>query len=85
MTIIDLTIEKSRRANAIKRAKERNIIIPTYAQMKDQRSCKVKNELRTSARYSSATFSDQRQWTNRVRHPSTALRQVGRVSYLELR
>src|ERR671922_1250986 len=35
MTIIDLTIEDSRRANAIKRAKERNIVIPTYAQMKD--------------------------------------------------
>ncbi|HLO31380.1 MAG TPA: pyridoxal-phosphate dependent enzyme [Anaerolineales bacterium] len=35
MTTIDLTVEKSRRANAIKRAKERNIIIPTYAQMKD--------------------------------------------------
>src|SRR5512135_2900073 len=35
MTTIDLTIDKSRRANAIKRAKERNIIIPTYAQMKD--------------------------------------------------
>ena len=35
MTTIDLTIEKARRANAIKRARERNIIIPTYAQMKD--------------------------------------------------
>ena len=35
MTTIDLTIEKSRRANAIERAKERNIVIPTYAQMKD--------------------------------------------------
>ena len=35
MTTIDLTIQKDRRANAIKRAQERNIIIPTYAQMKD--------------------------------------------------
>lgn len=35
MTTIDLTIEKARRKNAIKRARERNIIIPTYAQMKD--------------------------------------------------
>ena len=34
MTTIDLTIDKSRRANAIKRAKEKNIIIPSYAQMK---------------------------------------------------
>ena len=35
MTIIDLTVDKARRKNAIRRAKERNIIIPTYAQMKD--------------------------------------------------
>jgi len=35
MTTIDLTVEPSRRANALRRAKERNIIIPTYAQMKD--------------------------------------------------
>ncbi len=48
MTTIDLTIEKSRRANAIKRAKERNIIIPTYAQMKDPSKipATVKNELK---------------------------------------
>ncbi len=35
MTHIDLTIHKDRRARAVQRAKERNIIIPTYAQMKD--------------------------------------------------
>jgi len=35
MTTIDLTIEKAGRQNAIKRARERNIVIPTYAQMKD--------------------------------------------------
>ena len=35
MATIDLTIEKDRRARAIQRARERNIIIPTYAQMKD--------------------------------------------------
>src|SRR5512140_2834099 len=48
MTTIDLTIEKSRRANAIKRAKERNIIIPTYAQMKDPSKipASVKDELK---------------------------------------
>jgi hypothetical protein len=34
MTTIDLTIHKDRRARAIQRAKEKNIIIPTYAQMK---------------------------------------------------
>lgn len=43
MTTIDLTIHKDRRANAIKRAKEKNIIIPTYAQMKDpSKICKSK-------------------------------------------
>src|SRR5215212_2672504 len=48
MTTIDLTIEKSRRANAIKRAKERNIVIPTYTQMKDPSKIpsKVKDELK---------------------------------------
>ena len=48
MTIIDLTIDKSRRKNAIKRAKERNIIIPTYAQMKDPTKipAKIKEELK---------------------------------------
>src|SRR5512139_2193601 len=48
MTTIDLTVEKSRRANAIKRAKERNIVIPTYAQMKDPSKipANVKEELK---------------------------------------
>src|SRR5512142_587706 len=48
MTTIDLTIDKSRRKNAIKRAKERNIIIPTYAQMKDPSKvpAKIKSELK---------------------------------------
>src|SRR5688572_27451729 len=47
MTTIDLTIDNSRRNNAIKRAKERNIIIPTYAQMKDPSKipAEVKEEL----------------------------------------
>ncbi len=35
MTTIDLAIQKDRRTRAIGRARERNIIIPTYAQMKD--------------------------------------------------
>jgi cysteine synthase len=48
MTTIDLTVDKSRRKNAIKRAKERNIIIPTYAQMKDPSKipAKMKDELK---------------------------------------
>jgi cysteine synthase A len=35
MTTINLTIHKDRRARAVQRARERNIIIPTFAQMKD--------------------------------------------------
>ena len=35
MTTIDLTIHKDRRTRAVQRARERNIIIPTFAQMKD--------------------------------------------------
>ena len=48
MTTIELNVEKARRKNAIKRAKERNIIIPTYAQMKDPSKIptKIKDELK---------------------------------------
>ena len=35
MPTIDLTVHPDRRARAIQRARERNIIIPTFAQMKD--------------------------------------------------
>ena len=35
MTKIDLTVYEDRLQNAVKRAKERNIIIPTFAQMRD--------------------------------------------------
>lgn len=35
MSRIDLTIHQDRRARAVQRARERNIIIPTFAQMKD--------------------------------------------------
>lgn len=37
MTLIDLTIDKERRKRSIKRARERNIVIPTMSQMKDPR------------------------------------------------
>ena len=49
MTTIDLTVDKSRRKNAVKRAKERNIIIPTYAQMKDPSKvpARVREELKS--------------------------------------
>src|SRR5258706_5530312 len=47
MTTIDLTVQPKRRKHAIARARERNIIIPTYAQMKDPSKipAKVKEEL----------------------------------------
>ncbi len=48
MSKIDLTIHKDRRARAIQRARERNIIIPTFAQMKDPSKipAKIKEELK---------------------------------------
>ena len=47
MTTIDLSVMQDRRKRAIQRARERNIIIPTYAQMKDPAKipAKVKEEL----------------------------------------
>jgi cysteine synthase A len=47
MPTIDLSVIKDRRKRAVQRARERNIIIPTYAQMKDPSRvpAKVKEEL----------------------------------------
>lgn len=47
MSAIDLTIYPERRQRAIQRARERNIIIPTYAQMKDPAKipARIKEEL----------------------------------------
>lgn len=92
MTTIDLTIEKSRRANAIKRAKERNIIIPTYAQMKDPSKipANVKNELKNIGLWDIHPRNLFRiNWHNEPSAsggtPSTALRtSFGGVNYLEL-
>ena len=42
MTSINLDIDKNRRARAIQRARERKIIIPTYAQMKDPTKIPIK-------------------------------------------
>ena len=49
MAKIDLTIYPERLENSIKRAKERNIIIPTFAQMKDPNLIpeKIKEELKS--------------------------------------
>ncbi len=48
MTTIDLSVIKDRRKRAVQRARERNIIIPTYAQMKDPTKipAKVRAELK---------------------------------------
>lgn len=84
MTTIDLTIEKSRRANAIKRAKERNIVIPTYAQMKDPAKipAKVKNELKGIGLWDIHPRNLFRiNWHN---EPSASGGTFGGVNYLEL-
>jgi len=49
MAKIDLQIRKDRQANAVKRLRARNIILPTFAQMKDPNliPVKYKDELRT--------------------------------------
>ncbi|MDI6768964.1 MAG: pyridoxal-phosphate dependent enzyme [Anaerolineales bacterium] len=49
MTTIDLTLHKDRRARAIQRARQRKIVIPTFAQMKDPAKvpAKVKEELKS--------------------------------------
>ncbi len=44
---IDLTIDKKRRQRAIQQVREKNIIIPTYAQMKDPSSYSRKCEAGT--------------------------------------
>lgn len=49
MTKIDLTIQKDRLARAVERAKKQNLILPTFAQMKNPEliPAKVKEELRS--------------------------------------
>ncbi len=49
MTKIDLTVHPDRRARAIQRVRERNIIIPTFAQMKDPGKipARIKEQLST--------------------------------------
>ena len=84
MTTIDLTIEKSRRANAIKRAKERSIVIPTYAQMKDPSKipAKVKEELKNIGLWDIHPRNLFRiNWHN---EPSASGGTFARVNYLEL-
>jgi cysteine synthase len=84
MTTIDLTIDKSRRARAIQRARERNIIIPTYAQMKDPSkiSAKVKEELKGIGLWDIHPRNLFRiNWHNQ---PAASGGTFGGVNYLEL-
>jgi cysteine synthase len=84
MTTIDLTVDKSRRRNAIKRTKERNIIIPTYAQMKDPSKipAKVKTQLKNIGLWDVDPRNLFRiSWHN---EPKASGGGFGGVNYLEL-
>ena len=84
MTTIDLTIEKTGRQNAIKRARERNIIIPTYSQMKDPSKipAAVKQELKAIGMWDVHPRNLFRiTWHN---EPKTGGGGFGGVNYLEL-
>ena len=48
MTVIDLTIDEKRRERAVRRVRERNIVIPTFAQMKDP--SRIPDEMKTALR-----------------------------------
>ena len=88
MTTIDLTIDRatgaSRRANAIQRARERNIVIPTYAQMKDPSRIPsaVKEDLKNIGLWDIHPRNLFRiNWHN---EPSPSGGTFGGVNYLEL-
>ncbi len=80
---IDLTMEKDRRSRAIQRVRERNIIIPTFAQMKnpDKIPVRVKEELRNVGLWDLDPRNLFRiTWHN---EPSPQGGGFGRVNYLE--
>ena len=84
MTTIDLSILKDRRKRAIERAREKNIIIPTYAQMKDPSKipAKVKKELAGIGLWDVAPRNLFRiTWHNQ---PKASGGGFGGVNYLEL-
>ena len=84
MTTIDLTIQKDRRARAIQRARERNIIIPTYAQMKDPTLIpdKIKEQLKGVGLWDIDPRNLFRiTWKN---EPKASGGQFGGVNWLEL-
>ncbi|MFH1523628.1 MAG: pyridoxal-phosphate dependent enzyme [Chloroflexota bacterium] len=84
MTSIDLSIQKDRRARAIQRARERNIIVPTFAQMKDP--VKIPAKIKESLKSVSLWEVDPRNlfritWHN---EPVAKGGGFGGVNYLEL-
>jgi cysteine synthase len=84
MTKIDLSIHEGRRKNAIQRAKERNIIIPTFAQMKDPST--IPTQVRADLRSIGLWDLDPRNlfritWQN---EPTSNGGEFGPVNYLEL-
>jgi cysteine synthase A len=84
MTTIDLTIQKDRRARAVQRARERNIIIPTYSQMKDPSLIpdKIKQELKGIGLWDVHPRNLFRiTWKN---EPKSSGGEFGGVNYLEL-
>ncbi len=84
MTTIDLSVLKDRRARAVQRACERNIVIPTYAQMKDPSKipAKVKTELKSVGLWDVAPRNLFRiTWHN---EPKESGGGFGGVNFLEL-
>ena len=84
MTAIDLTVIKDRRTRAVARARERNIIIPTYAQMKDPSKIPagIKSELKSIGLWDVHPRNLFRiNWHNQ---PSPKGGTFGGVNYLEL-
>ena len=82
--MIDLTVHEERRARAIQRVRERNIIIPTYAQMKDPNliPAKVKESLKQVGLWEVNPLNLFRiTWKN---EPAPHGGGFGNVNYLEL-
>jgi len=83
MTKIDLTIHADRLERTVKRARERNIIVPTFAQMKNPEliPSKVKNELVKIGLWDVAPRNLFRiSWKNQ---PVVSGGQFGKVNYIE--
>lgn len=84
MTTIDLSVIKDRRKRAVQRAREKNILIPTYAQMKDPSKvpARVKADLAKTGLWDVAPRNLFRiTWHNQPKESGGGF---GGVNYLEL-